>query len=190
MLVRQNLILILCFNFCWTASLRGGRIVGGTDALSGQFPYQASLRSLPSLRHFCGGSIVSNRWILTAAHCNILDPSALVAVVGSNLLSGGGVAHKIAEVRNHENFNRTTMESDMCLIRTSEVISFGLFVNLIPLINHDLEDGDLLVSGWGRTTVSGELSNSLMWLRTFVMKNEDCMKLVKTNYDTVCAYGE
>lgn len=44
-----------------------GRIVGGADATPGQFPYQVSLRIKDS--HTCGGSIIDNQWILTAAHC-------------------------------------------------------------------------------------------------------------------------
>ena len=43
-----------------------GRIVGGTAAKSGQFPYQVALQ-LDGF--FCGGSIISDRWILTASHC-------------------------------------------------------------------------------------------------------------------------
>lgn len=42
-------------------------IVGGTDAVAGEHPYMVSLRLKNS--HFCGGSIVAKRYILTAAHC-------------------------------------------------------------------------------------------------------------------------
>ena len=48
-----------------------GRIVGGSQASPGQFPYQVSLRSSTN-SHFCGGSIINARYILTAAHVIIM----------------------------------------------------------------------------------------------------------------------
>ena len=47
------------------------RVLGGNDAVSKQFPHQISLRRDHS--HVCGGSIISNRYILTAAHCVVVE---------------------------------------------------------------------------------------------------------------------
>lgn len=47
------------------------RVVGGNDAVSKQFPHQISLRRDHS--HVCGGSIISDRYILTAAHCVVFE---------------------------------------------------------------------------------------------------------------------
>uniref|UniRef100_A0A8C9EXZ1 Peptidase S1 domain-containing protein n=1 Tax=Pavo cristatus TaxID=9049 RepID=A0A8C9EXZ1_PAVCR len=45
-------------------------IIGGTDSSPGEWPWQVSLHvKLSRRRHLCGGSIISNQWILTAAHC-------------------------------------------------------------------------------------------------------------------------
>lgn len=43
-------------------------VIGGNDAKDGQVPYQVSLLD-ENIKHFCGGSIIADEWILTAAHC-------------------------------------------------------------------------------------------------------------------------
>ena len=58
-------------------------IIGGTDASPGEIPYQVSFQdiSFGFNFHFCGGSIYSENYVITAAHCvtaeDVADPSFL-----------------------------------------------------------------------------------------------------------------
>jgi secreted trypsin-like serine protease len=44
------------------------RVIGGITAYRGQFPWQVALR-VENYSYFCGGSLISSKWVLTAAHC-------------------------------------------------------------------------------------------------------------------------
>ncbi|KTG33552.1 hypothetical protein cypCar_00002657 [Cyprinus carpio] len=81
-----TLTLLMCakgslsqLNVCGQAPLNT-RIVGGVNAPEGSWPWQVSLHSSLYGGHFCGGSLINNEWVLTAAHC-------LPSVSTSNLLN-------------------------------------------------------------------------------------------------------
>lgn len=136
------------------------RIVGGDDAEEGQFPYQISIRTKLSKQHFCGGSILSSRFLLTAAHCTQGvngKPKYVYAVVGTLRRLSGGVVVELDTITPHENYNPRKFRNDISLLRTTEEIVFSDTVQPIALPVQNLpEEGkaEVLLSGWGRTSVS------------------------------------
>lgn len=134
------------------------RIVGGKDAEEGQFPYQVSLRNIFRRSHFCGGSILSSRFILTAAHCtqeiNSI-PMFVYAVVGTLNSIEGGVVVFIDKITPHEAFTTEKLEGDISLLRTTQEIVFTNLIQPIALPTHDTEKSTgAILSGWGKTIVS------------------------------------
>lgn len=139
---------------------RTRRDIGGTfngdTATVGQFPQQVSLHGGLLRQHFCSGTILNERWILTAAHCSFLVNLLLGtwALVGTNNLSQGGQFYSIESIVSHPGFVRGTFINDIALWRTSDDIVFSVAVQPAILPTTDtLGNVALTVSGWGPNNV-------------------------------------
>lgn len=125
-----------------------GRIVGGQTASAGQFPYQTSMRSAANA-HFCGGFIIANRWVGTAAHCTInRTPANTIVVVGAHNRMSGGITHQSNLIINHENYSGATIANDVSLVRTTTEILFVGAVAPIALGSVHVGGGTATASGW------------------------------------------
>lgn len=133
------------------------RIVGGEDAAHGQFPHQVSLRAFSgsTLLHYCGGAILNNRWIITAASCTqrrLANPLHIRAVVGSNQI------YRIRRIISHSSYNNPKYDNNIALLQTVQPIQFiDNEVSAVNLPRTSLtEEGNqqVIVSGWGQLGVS------------------------------------
>jgi len=137
------------------------RIVGGTQAVRGEFPWIVQLKRGG---HYCGGSIVNENYIVTAAHCAQASASGYQIVAGEHNLNsneGSEQTRTVSQIKNHPNYNSGTLSSDVALMRVNSPFTFGQYVQAANLGSAD-PDGDVVVAGWGALTEGGSSPTVLM----------------------------
>uniref|UniRef100_A0A671XJH8 Zgc:100868 n=1 Tax=Sparus aurata TaxID=8175 RepID=A0A671XJH8_SPAAU len=105
------------------------RILGGSSvATAGIWPWMASLQK--NGNHMCGGTLVS--WVLSAAHCfQSIGTSGLVVSLGRQSQEGlnpNAVSRTVAQIINHPNYNPSTFDNDISLLRLSSTVEFNNFI--------------------------------------------------------------
>lgn len=156
-----------------------GRIVGGFQIDIAEVPWQVSLQYNG---HMCGGSILSENWILTAAHCikHIENsPSQMKVRVGSSTHRNGGVIHHIQRAISHSDYNCRTIDYDFGLIKLKDKLEFNESVQPITLPNFDdtfEDDTNCLVTGWGHTKNPNESSLYLRGAEVRIVNQTLCSK--------------
>ena len=164
------------------------RIVGGSEATPHSIPWQVSLvRVAPGNTDiFCGGTLITPRHVLTAAHC--IENNDFDVIVGDHDYTdrSDGTLHHVCRVTNHPKFNPETNEYDVSIVHLREAAHEGPGVITACLPDQSLA-GDILigetltVSGWGKISANGNRSNVLQHASVPVISNEAC-KMAYKNY--------
>ncbi|XP_065084078.1 chymotrypsin-2-like [Ochlerotatus camptorhynchus] len=170
-----------------------GRIVGGSNAAEGQFPYQVSLRSAANA-HFCGGSIVNNNWVLSAAHCTSGRTTAnTIVFVGALLLNAGGERHPSSQIINHPQYSGITLANDVSVVRVATPFLFNSNVAPIALEqNFVTTASNAQASGWGQTSNPGSLPVHMQWVNVDIISLEECrsrhsvLNAARVHDSTIC----
>lgn len=148
-------------------------IVGGSDALSGEFLFAASMQTTAG-SHFCGGTVFRKNWVLTAAHC-VESFSVFKVVVGRlDLRTVEGLEYKVNAngVRIHPGWGtnpKADLDYDVALVRLPESAT-------VPSIDLHVgpTTGDAYAIGWGRTSSGGPLAPNLQKVRMPIVDQAVC----------------
>ncbi|XP_003700979.1 chymotrypsin-1-like [Megachile rotundata] len=187
--------LLLCL-FAIAYGFPESQIVGGKDAPSGMFPYQVSLRKSGS--HFCGGSILNSRYVLTAAHCvqGLSDTSKVTVHAGTTLLSSKGETYGVEKIASHKRFSMILLINDVALIRVNRKIEFNNLVQPITLAtgSNTYEGSNCILSGWGTLKAGGNLPDNLQYINLLIQSQSKCkqthINVRSTHICTFTKYGE
>ena len=151
------------------------KIVGGENAVQGEFPYIVSLRS-KSYGHFCGGSLIAQNWVLTAAHCvkgGKIDEVWVGMLDQKN--TAGVEKFKAVKIIAHEKYSSSTMENDFALIQLDQNSSYKpVELNETEIA---LNQGQVMsiTAGWGVTKESSySLPNILQKVSVPLVSEEVC----------------
>lgn len=180
-LVLLGLVYIFIFTECPTgAKSTGPRIVNGTDAASGEFPFMVAV--LYKGYYTCGGSIVSAEWIMTASHCVYNRDSSLFSVIsGTSDLDGlSGEETPVIEVIYHESYvPMSNLANDIAVLRLKTFLEFSQLVQpvTLPAYQQNIDPGtSVIIMGWGYNKYRGDPMEKLQKATISVVSNQQCAK--------------
>ncbi|XP_036392515.1 transmembrane protease serine 13a [Megalops cyprinoides] len=158
------------------------RIIGGTVAKAGQWPWQVSLHYHDF--HTCGGSLVSPDFVVTAAHCfPSSTPSALVAsnwkVYGGDFSQANLPAPYFVErIILNENYNSQTNDQDIALLKLKQPVNFSTTVQpvCLPAFDQTFQPGmECWITGYGTTAERADQgSDKLMEVAVDIIDSRVC----------------
>jgi secreted trypsin-like serine protease len=158
-------------------SLAQPRIVGGTPATANDNPFQVGLLMKSQTDNFkaqfCGGTLIADTVVVTAAHCSDFVTSATVQVLsGTRKLDGSGTRHNVSSIAIHPNWDANTFDNDVAVWRLATAVKGGTFATLATA---DAATGvQLLATGWGQLTQGGKRPVDLMKVQVPVADLANC----------------
>ncbi|XP_068929490.1 ovochymase-2 [Petaurus breviceps papuanus] len=163
------------------------RIVGGSPVEKGAYPWQVSLKRRE--KHFCGGTIISAQWVITAAHCVMhKDMKTFLNVTAGehdvNLVEQGEQTLSVDTIIRHPYFTvRKPMNYDIALLKMNGTFKFGQFVGpvCLPKQGETFHPGFICTTaGWGRLEENGRLPQVLHQVDLPILTKRKCAAMLLT----------
>ncbi|NXJ76395.1 TMPS2 protease, partial [Trogon melanurus] len=156
------------------------RIVGGSGAVLGQWPWQVSLHVEDT--HICGGSIITRQWIVTAAHCvegRYSDPYSWRVYAGilyqDEMLFKNG--YKVQQIISHPDYDTDSKDNDVALMKLETPLTFTDTIRPVCLPNPGMmfePNQQCWISGWGAESQGGKTSNNLNYVTVPLIERSRC----------------
>ncbi|XP_043284594.1 serine protease filzig [Venturia canescens] len=170
---------------------KSGRIVGGKGATFGEWPWQVLVREATWLGLFtknkCGGVLLTNNYVITAAHCQPGFLATLVAVFGEFDISGEleskrSITRNVRRVIVNRGYNPATFENDLALLELEKPVQFDAHIVPIcmPEDGADFTGRLATVTGWGRVKYNGGTPSVLQEVQVPIIKNSVCQDMFRT----------
>lgn len=172
--------------------------MGGVDAYIEDVPFQVSLRRLfqndtvSSWGHTCGGFIISQETVVTAAHCVYGRENMKFQIrAGSDLRSQGGQIVNVTKMFIHPDYQPSGFYNDIAILRLESFLEFNrkVWSTALPPKGYKVPSGEpLVVSGWGALAWQGSSPERLQKVTVPTVSNEDCAKAYANVRDhKICA---
>ncbi|XP_017556739.2 mast cell protease 4-like [Pygocentrus nattereri] len=173
-----------------SASVKVG-IINGTEAKPHSRPYMVSLQM--GGRHMCGGFLVSDQFVMTAAHCYMNRPR-FTAVLGAHDVSNsaeGSVHMEVVAYYPHQQFNLRNLDYDIMLLKLRSKVTASASINWIALPQRDEDipaNTVCSVAGWGGTAAFHPPTNRLMETKITIIDRHSCGQYWRLTTRMVCAH--
>ncbi|XP_057715504.1 coagulation factor VII isoform X2 [Corythoichthys intestinalis] len=166
------------------------RVVNGEICPKGHCPWQALLTE--NHQQTCGAIILSDQWILTAAHCVWRKPNSILhVIVGEHDLETDEKTEqkrRVSKVLIHRGYNHSSYDSDLAMLKLHRPIKLGLYVVPICLPARNSSFSRTLaairqntVSGWGRLSLHGSTARLLQRVALPRVPLQECRLHTKLN---------
>ena len=163
---------------------RKTKIVGGKVTEVNEYPWQAGIVSKGTKTVWCGGTLISNMWIMTAAHCTRGESaSGLQALLGEHNYKVNAESKtlrmNIAAIKDHPDYNYRTTNYDFALLKMAKGVDFARYSHIRPAClptddGNDFNNYAATVTGWGTTSSGGSASIKLREVEVKVLTNAEC----------------
>jgi len=158
---------------------KSNRIVGGVETEANEYPWQVGLVSPWGRTPWCGGTLISNRHVMTAAHCTYgKTPSDFQVLLGEHKTDDDKQTKvEVATITNDPRYDPDTFRNDFSILTLKEPITFTREISpaCLPSDTTELYAGQVAtVSGWGTLKSQGHQPTVLMEVDVTVTTEEFC----------------